>query len=113
MPTPFVIGIKSYDLTIEEKKLLSELEPLGIILFSRNINSIEQTQNLIKQARIASKNPGLLILIDEEGGKVSRTNHIFSDQILAAEIIGKLYKTDPNAALKLIDETTNQIIRGL
>ncbi|MBT4922513.1 MAG: glycoside hydrolase family 3 protein [Rickettsiales bacterium] len=113
MPTSFVIGLHSYNLSPNEKNILSELDPLGIILFKRNIESVEQTQSLIQDARIATNNPNLLILIDEEGGKVSRSNHIFNDQIISAETIGKLYLSDPVAALELVTETTEQIIRRL
>ena len=68
---PIIIGIKGYELTTDEKYFLKEKKPLGIILFSRNINSPKQVCNLTYAMRkiIGRK---AMILVDQEGGKVSR-----------------------------------------
>jgi beta-N-acetylhexosaminidase len=113
MISPFIIGLNSIEITTEETEILQDLRPIGIILFKRNIENIDQTQKLIHDAKLAANNPNLMVLIDEEGGKVSRTNHLFNDDILAAGIIGKLFITDPNAAIELAETTTQQIIRRL
>ena len=34
-----IIGIKAFNLSLDEKRLLQEKKPLGVILFSRNINT--------------------------------------------------------------------------
>ena len=44
----FVCGIKGKHLSDKEKKFLIKYKPWGIILFSRNIHSINQTQKLTK-----------------------------------------------------------------
>ena len=51
----FIVGLKSYRLSNKEKIFLKKYKPWGIILFSRNINTIKQTKNLtndIKKIRI-------------------------------------------------------------
>ena len=42
----FIVGLKSSKLSREEIKFLKKYRPWGIILFSRNIKSIEQTKKL-------------------------------------------------------------------
>jgi beta-N-acetylhexosaminidase len=113
MISPFIVGLNSTELSKQEKDLLKELKPIGIILFTRNIETIDQTQKLIDDVKEATNNQNLMVLIDEEGGKVSRTNHIFNDDIIAAGIIGKLFLTDPNEAIDLAETATLQIVRRL
>ena len=47
----FIIGIKSTTLSLREKKFLNKYKPWGVILFSRNIKSINQTRRLTDQIR--------------------------------------------------------------
>ena len=71
-----ILGIKAFDLSVDEKCLLKEKKPLGVILFSRNIKSPEQILNLTKSIKkILGKKA--MILIDQEGGRVSRLNKNF------------------------------------
>ena len=66
----FICGIKGKSLSSNEKKFLVKYKPWGIILFSRNIDSISQTQKLTKSIKKLFKNYNYPILIDEEGGRV-------------------------------------------
>ena len=47
-----IVSIKSKTLTKKEKLLLSKEKPWGLILFKRNIKSIDQIKNLIKDREI-------------------------------------------------------------
>ena len=67
-----IISIKGTTLTKNEKLLLSKEKPWGLILFKRNIKSILQIKNLIKNIKKITKDKKFLILIDEEGGRVQR-----------------------------------------
>ena len=69
---PVIIGIKSYKLTQKEKKVIRDQRPWGIILFQRNIKSFEQVKKLTNEIRNCIRDPYYPIMIDEEGGKVSR-----------------------------------------
>ncbi|NLM46619.1 MAG: beta-N-acetylhexosaminidase [Firmicutes bacterium] len=60
--------------TKEIREQLAQFQVGGVILFSPNIESVEQTRALIAELQAASKIP-LFIAVDEEGGKVSRLNH--------------------------------------
>lgn len=69
------LGIKGTELTSEEAKLFKEIQPGGYILFSRNINSAEQTRKLTDDLRSLNYDDPL-IAIDNEGGRVWRTQAI-------------------------------------
>tara|TARA_Y100001935_G_scaffold190849_1_gene159068 strand:- start:757 stop:1803 length:1047 start_codon:yes stop_codon:yes gene_type:complete len=71
-----MIDIDSYSLSVDEISLLKNPFIAGVILFSRNIKSIAQTQALSKE--IKSVNPKLLIAVDQEGGRVQRLEKGYS-----------------------------------
>lgn len=64
----------------------------GIILFARNIESIEQTKSLITNAQNNSKIP-LFVSVDEEGGSVARignNSNMHTTKFPTMEQVGKL-----------------------
>ena len=95
-----IISIKGMTLTKKEKILLSEEKPWGLILFKRNIKSISQIKNLIKDIKKFTKNRKFPILIDEEGSTVTRLNGIINHNF-EANYFGKLYKSNKKIALTL------------
>ena len=90
----FITGIKSLKLTTSEVKFLKKQKPWGIILFSRNIKSINQTKLLTHSIRKLFKDPHYPILIDQEGGRVNRLKNIITFNNLTGEYFGKLYVQD-------------------
>ena len=90
----FITGIKSLKLTSSEVKFLKKQKPWGIILFSRNIKSINQTKLLTNRIRKLFKDPHYPILIDQEGGRVNRLKNIITFDNLTGEYFGKLYVQD-------------------
>ena len=79
----FIVGIKGFKLNYKEIIFLKKYKPWGIILFSRNIKSINQTQKLTTHIRSIFKDKNYPILIDEEGGRVSRLNKIIETSIFS------------------------------
>ena len=71
---------------------MKKYKPWGIILFSRNINTISQTQKLTNSIKKLFNNNNYPILIDEEGGKVTRLNRFIDNSIFTAKYFGDLYK---------------------
>ena len=88
----FICGLKGKYLSDKEKKFLKKYKPWGIILFSRNIKSIQQTQILTSSIKKIFKNENFPILIDEEGGRVSRLRNFIDNSIFTAKYFGDLYK---------------------
>ena len=89
-----IFGIRSYKLTNSEKILLKKVKPWGIILFSRNIKNILQLKLLIDDIKKTLNEKKYPILIDQEGGKVSRLNKIIDLSIFSQDFFGKLYIKD-------------------
>ena len=60
----------------EERRLLADIRPSGVILFRRNLTSLHQAKNLIAEIRelvgADKRNFKFVVSIDEEGGRVSR-----------------------------------------
>ena len=90
----FIVGIKSTTLSAKEKKFIIKYKPWGIILFSRNINSLKQAKILTDQIKEIFKDKNYPILIDQEGGRVNRLKKIFNADPLTGEFFGKLYIDD-------------------
>ena len=95
-----IISIKSYQITSKEKLLLAKENPWGIILFKRNIKSLDQIKFLTKNIRKLTKNKHFPILIDEEGSRVSRLRNIINHNF-DANYFGNLYKINKKIAVNL------------
>ena len=67
-------GIQGFTLTQEEKQWIEEEEISGIILFKRNISSLEQFHELCHSIHQLKNKP--LIAMDREGGPVDRLKHL-------------------------------------
>ena len=90
----FICGLKGYKITKSEKAFLIKHKPWGVILFSRNIKSIKQTQLLTQSLKTICKNPNFPILIDEEGGRVTRLKKFIDNSVFSAKYFGDLYLND-------------------
>ena len=85
-----IFGIKTTKLSIDEKKFLKYKKPWGVILFSRNIKNLEQLKNLINEIKNIFRDDNYPIMIDQEGGKVSRLSKIIDFSIFSQKYFGKL-----------------------
>lgn len=70
-PGAFITGVAGTALTGEERAFLAEADPLGFILFDRNVDSPEQLRRLTGTLRDALGRDAP-VLIDQEGGRVAR-----------------------------------------
>ena len=112
----FITGLKSTSLSIKEKKFLSDYKPWGIILFSRNIKSIQQTKKLTDQIKKIFNDVNYPILIDQEGGRVNRLQKFFNSTPLTGEYFGKLYLKDKkkfNDYYKIFVKQTSYLLRSI
>ncbi len=67
-----IVGLAGPILLADEAALLRELPPAGVILFGRNCRTRPQLRTLIGELRATLDDPGLPVLIDQEGGRVMR-----------------------------------------
>jgi len=65
-----IIDIDGKNLSKDEKNILSSKHIGGLILFSRNFDSFDQLNNLIKEVHLIKEN--IIIAVDQEGGRVQR-----------------------------------------
>ena len=95
-----IISLKGTSLTKKEKSLLKNEKPWGVILFERNLKSISQIKKLTSKIKDLTRNKTFPIIIDEEGGSVSRLRKII-DHNLSANFFGNLFKNNKNICLKV------------
>lgn len=113
---PAIISLSSIKLTQKEKKLLIQEKPWGVILFKRNIHTFNQTKKLIQEIRNCLKDKKYPILIDEEGGSVSRLSNLFSTREYSQRFFGKIYENDNKNGIKLYKyylETISNILNDI
>ncbi len=96
-----IFGIRSTKLSSDEKSFLIKQKPWGIILFSRNIKNIKQLKFLINDIKKIFRDNNYPIIIDQEGGRVSRLNKIMDFGLFSQEYFGTLYKNDKNHFFKV------------
>ena len=82
----FISGLKSTNLSNKEILFLKKYKPWGIILFERNIRSLDQTKKLVQSIKKIFKDQNYPILIDEEGGRVNRLKKINKEIINTKKI---------------------------
>ena len=110
----FIVGIKSYKLSSKEKLFLKKFKPWGIILFSRNIKSIQQVKALTDNIKKIFKDKKYPILLDQEGGRVNRLNRIISFDNLTSEYFGNLFEKDKmklDIIYKLFIDKTSYLLK--
>lgn len=68
----FMVGFTGTSVTPDLASFIKEYKPGGLILFSRNLESVDQIVQLTNDLQRCSPHSPLLISIDQEGGRVSR-----------------------------------------
>ncbi len=86
---PLICGIEGSELSEQEIKFITEFNPWGIIIFDRNCKSKKQLTRLTESLR-AITHEYLPIIIDQEGGRVSRINYSNSLVFKSAKIFGNV-----------------------
>lgn len=94
-----ICGLSGPCLTEVEAAYLGDVRPCGIILFSRNFENNEQLERLVAAAKRAVSDADLLVLIDQEGGRVQRLKGTDWPDLPPARAYGELAITDPAACL--------------
>ncbi len=87
---PLMVDLEGTDISETEKNLLLRAEVGGVILFTRNFESIAQITALVDEIH-RLKTPRLLVAIDHEGGRVQRFHKGFS-RIPAAATYARIAK---------------------
>lgn len=92
-----MLDLEGIELTGEDRELLGHPAVGGVILFARNVESPEQVTALTQAIR-ATDQRGLLIAVDQEGGRVQRLRDGLT-RLPPAARFGALHARDPRAAV--------------
>ncbi|MBI5163027.1 MAG: beta-N-acetylhexosaminidase [Magnetospirillum sp.] len=72
IPTAAIFGCAGPALNDEERRFFARVQPLGFILFARNVESPDQVRGLVAALRDSVGRADAPVLIDQEGGRVQR-----------------------------------------
>lgn len=97
-----IVDVEGLSVSPEEHELLAHPLVGGVVLFARNYASKEQLNQLCQSIK-ASRDAPLLIMVDQEGGRVQRFIHEFTRLPFMA-VFGNLYNEDPAAACHLAQD---------
>lgn len=100
---PVMMDLIGTEITPVEREMLKHQNTGGVILFTRNFESIEQLEALTEEIH-SLRNPHLLIAVDHEGGRVQRFREGFT-RLPAMAAFGRLYRKDKHKAKKLAEKT--------
>lgn len=98
---PVMLDIAGLEITPEELEMLEHPNTGGVIFFSRNYESPEQMEALVKQIH-RIRRPRLITAVDQEGGRVQRF-HDHLTTIPPMRRLGEIYDDNPSRAKRLAD----------
>ena len=99
-PRAAIFGCAGPDLTSDERAFFRDADPLGFILFARNIETPEQTRRLTDEMRSCVARAEAPVLIDQEGGRVARLKPPHWRKAPPGRVLGELYARDREAGLE-------------
>jgi beta-N-acetylhexosaminidase len=97
---PVIFGLSGLVLSDDERGLFREAEPAGYILFKRNIEDRAQLRTLTDELRAIHGRDDVAILIDQEGGRVTRMKPPVWPEFPAGAAFDALYDVSPLSAIE-------------
>jgi beta-N-acetylhexosaminidase len=99
---PLIVGLSGTVLSDDEISFIHQHKPWGFILFSRNIESVEQVYDLTSHLRRITNRVELPILIDQEGGRVARLRGSQWHSYPSAASFYETFKNYPELTLEAV-----------
>ena len=96
----FITALSGPELTADEAAALRAIRPCGVILFGRNVVDPDQVRRLTEAVRDAVASDHLMLLIDQEGGRVQRLKPPHWRALPAGAQYSALYAHDPVRAVE-------------
>ena len=95
-----IFGCAGTTLSADERAFFRDADPLGFILFARNIETHEQARRLTDDLRSCVARAEAPVLIDQEGGRVARLRPPHWRKAPPGRVLGELYARNPEAGLE-------------
>ena len=107
-----ILSVEGLTLSDAERSLFREANPLGFILFGRNVEAPDQLLALTDELRdvVGRDCP---VLIDQEGGRVARLQPPLWQGYPAAQSFGAMAEADFDKGMDALETRTMQIAREL
>ena len=102
MTAAVIFGCAGTAITEEEKAFFRDVDPLGFILFARNVADPDQMRRLTDDLRASIGRDDAPILIDQEGGRVARLRPPHWRTMPAAATFGDLAQVDRARAAQAV-----------
>ena len=99
-PKAIIFGCAGPRLGADERAFFRDADPLGFILFRRNIENPNQVRDLVGELRESVGRSDAPVLIDQEGGRVARLGAPHWPVLPPARAIGLLAERDREAGLR-------------
>jgi beta-N-acetylhexosaminidase len=100
---PIIIDLEGTVLTAEERERLIHPQAGGAVLFTRNFQSPEQLDSLVRELH-GLRDPQLIVTVDHEGGRVQRFHEGFT-RLPPAGVLGERYDRNPREGLALAEQS--------
>ena len=96
---PVIFGLSGETLSPDERAFFADAQPAGYILFRRNIADRAQLRALTDSLRALHGRDDLLIMIDQEGGRVARMQAPVWPSFPPGAMFDRLYDIAPSSAI--------------
>jgi beta-N-acetylhexosaminidase len=97
---PVIFGLAGTAISDDERAFFRDANPVGYILFGRNIENRAQVRALTDSLRDLSGRDDVPILIDQEGGRVARMTVPEWQKFPAGAVFDALYDVSPARAIE-------------
>lgn len=101
-PLAVILGCSGLVLTEAEKTFFRTTNPLGFILFARNVDTPDQVRALVSDLRATVGRSDAPVLIDQEGGRVQRLRPPHWRKAPNGEVFAQLAADDLPQAQRLL-----------
>jgi len=113
MPSALIVGVSGTELNPAEASFLKSAQPCGLILFGRNLASHDQIRRLVADAKAAVATDQLLVLIDQEGGRVQRLRPPLGRALPPAAAYAHCHREDRATAVRSAHLAARLVARDL
>lgn len=102
VPSAAIFGCAGLVLGDEERRFFARVNPLGFILFARNVDTPDQVRRLVADLRASVGRADAPVLIDQEGGRVQRLRPPHWRAAPPGAAFARLFERDAEAAAQAL-----------